>query len=301
MPESSKPRIIAGIPAYNEEKYIGTVVLNTRQYVDEVVVVDDGSSDDTSEVARLAGADVIRHPHNRGYGAAIKRILSEARKRDPDILVILDADAQHNPKEIPEMLVPIKDGFDLVIGSREQQSAGIPMYRKIGQRIILRSVNVLSKERLTDSECGFRAFSRKAIASLRPKEDGMAVSAETVAEAARRNLKVTQVPVSVQYTRDGSTLHPIAHGLSIITRVLVWISERKPLFFFGLGGALLIALGLVAGVFTFSLYSKSGVVSIAWTLVSIFFITIGSFSFFTGLILRSISGIIHSALSKNNN
>ena len=128
----------------------------------------------------------------------------------------------------------------------------------------------------------------------------MAISAETVDEAARRNLRITQVPVSVKYTPDGSTLNPIAHGLGVITRVLVWISERKPLFFFGLGGIVLITLGLIAGIFSISLYSRSGVVSIGWTLVSIFFITIGSFSFFTGLILRSISGIIHSALTKNN-
>lgn len=301
MPEPSKPRILAGIPAYNEEKYIGTLVLKTRQYVDEVVVIDDGSSDNTSEVARLAGADVVRHTHNRGYGAAIKRILSEARKRDSDTLVILDADTQHNPREIPEMLAPIKAGYDLVIGSREQQSKKIPLYRKIGQRVILRSVNVLSDKQLTDSECGFRAFSRKAISSLKPKEDGMAVSAETVDEAARRNLRITQVPVSVKYTPDGSTHNPISHGLGVITRVLVWISERKPLFFFGLGGIVLITLGMIAGIFSLSLYSRSGVVSIGWTLVSIFFITIGSFSFFTGLILRSISGIIHSALTKHNN
>ena len=128
----------------------------------------------------------------------------------------------------------------------------------------------------------------------------MAVSAETVAEAARKNLKVTQVPVNVKYTPDGSTHNPIAHGLGIITRVLVWISERKPMFFFGLSGVVLIILGLIAGIFSLSLYSASGVVSVGWTLVTIFFLTIGSFSFFTGLILRSISGIIHSALSKND-
>lgn len=297
---SKKPRIIAGIPAYNEENYIGTIVLNTRQYVDEVVVVDDGSSDGTAEIARLAGADVVQHKQNRGYGAAIKSILAEARKRDPDILVILDADTQHNPQEIPEIISPLKNGYDLVIGTREQQTVKIPLYRKIGQRLILRSVNVLSGERLSDSECGFRAFSRKAISSLRPKEDGMAISAETVDEAVRRNLRVTQVPVTVKYTPDGSTHNPIAHGLSIITRVLVWISERKPMFFFGLGGAILIVVGLIAGIFSLSLYSGSGVVSIGWTLVAIFFITIGSFSFFTGLVLRSISGIIHSALSRKD-
>ena len=298
----SKPsvlRVIAGIPAYNESKYVGTIVLSTRQYVDEVIVVDDGSTDNTVEIARLAGAEVVQHPRNRGYGAAIQTILDEARKRDPDILVILDADAQHNPKEIPNLLKPISEGYDLVIGSRKKQANKIPLYRRVGQRVISRSVNVLSNDQLTDSECGFRAFSRKAIATLNLKENGMAISAETVAEAARRNLKIAEVPVSVTYDKDSSTLNPVTHGLGVLTKIVVMISERRPLFFFGLAGTVLVIVGLFAGIFALRLYSSSGIVSVGWTLLSIFFIIIGAISFFTGLTLRSISSIIRSALTRD--
>jgi len=295
----SKLRVIAGIPAYNESKYVGTIVLSTRQYVDEVIVVDDGSTDNTVEIARLAGAEVVQHLRNRGYGAAIQTILDEARKRDPDILVILDADAQHNPKEIPNLLKPISEGYDLVIGSRKKQANRIPLYRRVGQRLISRSVNVLSNDQLTDSECGFRAFSRKAIATLDLKENGMAISAETVAEAARRNLKIAEVPISVTYNKDSSTLNPVTHGLGVLTKIVVMISERKPLFFFGLAGTLLVIIGLIAGIFALRLYSYSGIVSVGWTLLSIFFIIIGAISFFTGLTLRSISSIIRSALTRD--
>jgi glycosyltransferase involved in cell wall biosynthesis len=292
-------RVIAGIPAYNESKYVGTIVLSTRQYVDEVIVVDDGSTDNTVEIARLAGAEVVQHPRNRGYGAAIQTILDEARKRDPDILVILDADAQHNPKEIPNLLKPISEGYDFVIGSRKKQANKIPLYRRVGQRVISRSVNVLANDQLTDSECGFRAFSRKAIATLDLKENGMAISAETVAEAARRNLKIAEVPVSVTYDKDSSTLNPVTHGLGVLTKIVVMISERKPLFFFGLAGTLLVIIGLLAGIFALRLYSSSGIVSVGWTLLSIFFIIIGAISFFTGLTLRSINSIIRSALTRD--
>jgi glycosyltransferase involved in cell wall biosynthesis len=292
-------RVIAGIPAYNESKYVGTIVLSTRQYVDEVIVVDDGSTDNTVEIARLAGAEVVQHPRNHGYGAAIQTILDEARKRDPDILVILDADAQHNPKEIPNLLKPISEGYDLVIGSRKKQANKIPLYRRVGQRVISRSVNVLSHDQLTDSECGFRAFSRKAIATLDLKENGMAISAETVAEAARRNLKIAEVPVSVTYDKDSSTLNPVTHGLGVLTKIVVMISERKPLFFFGLAGTVLVIIGLLAGIFALRLYSSSGIVSVGWTLLSIFFIIIGAISFFTGLTLRSINSIIRSALTRD--
>jgi hypothetical protein len=158
---------------------------------------------------------------------------------------------------------------------------------------------VLSNDQLTDSECGFRAFSRKAIATLNLKENGMAISAETVAEAARRNLKIAEVPVSVTYDKDSSTLNPVTHGLGVLTKIVVMISERRPLFFFGLAGTLLIIIGLLAGIFALRLYSSSGIVSVGWTLISIFFIIIGAISVFNGLTLRSINSIIRSALTRD--
>src|SRR3989304_6205910 len=115
-PRQNRLKVIAAIPAFNEEKYIGTIVLKTRQYVDEVVVVDDGSTDQTANIARLAGANVIQHQQNRGYGASIQALLAAAKGKELDILVLLDGDFQHNPDEIPQLIQPISEGFDLVIG-----------------------------------------------------------------------------------------------------------------------------------------------------------------------------------------
>jgi glycosyltransferase involved in cell wall biosynthesis len=298
MAEPSRPRIIAGLPAYNEGKYIGSLVLDTRQYVDEVIVVDDGSSDNTARVAGLAGADVVRHPQNLGYGAAVRSLLAEARQRNADVLVILDADSQHDPREIPNLVKPLDHGYDFVIGSRENQTGKIPLYRRVGQKVILNSVSALSGTELTDSECGFRAFSKKAIATLDLKQDGMAVSAETIAEATRCNLKITQVPVSVTYHKDGSTLNPLSHGLGVFTRVLIMISEQRPLFFFGMTGAFLVVFGIITGVYTLQLYSISRVVSTGWALVTMLFLILGAGSVFSGLLLNTISRIIKDALSR---
>lgn len=274
------------MPAFNEEKYIGSLVLQTRQYVDEVIVVDDGSSDNTVEVAKLAGAKVVQHKGNKGYGAAIQSIFVEAKKINPDILVILDADGQHKPQEIPTLIKPIlNDDYDVVIGSRHEQEKKIPFYRRIGQKIILRSVKTISEDHLTDSECGFRAFSNKAIKALELRETGMAVSAETVAEATRKNLKITQVPVNVTYSKDSSTLNPVRHGLGVLTRILVMISEQRPLFFFGLGGLICATVGLGFGIRVVALFTDTRVLPTGNTLIAAALIIVGMFSVFTGLVL----------------
>lgn len=274
------------MPALNEEKYVGSLVLKTRQYVDQVIVVDDGSTDSTVEIARLAGAKVIQHKTNQGYGAAIQTIFSEAKKINPDVLVILDADAQHNPREIPRLIKPILNGdYDCVIGTRRGQVPKIPLYRRIGQRIILRSVKAISNNDLTDSECGFRAFSLKAVKAINIKEIGMAVSAETVAEAQRKNLKMTQVPVNVTYNKDSSTIHPVRHGLSVFNWILSNIADQRPLFFFGLGGLICIVIGLGFGIRVVAMFTDTRVLPTGNTLIAIAFIIVGVFSIFTGLVL----------------
>ena len=284
--QESRPKVIAAIPAFNEEKYIGTIVLKTSQYVDETIVVDDGSTDQTANVAKLAGATVIQHKPNKGYGASIQTLLAEAKKKDSDIVVLLDADSQHNPDEIPDLIKPILEGFDLVIGSRERQKVNIPAYRRVGQRVISYFSGILSRKRLLDSESGFRVFSRKAINILELRENGMAVSAETIAKAAEQGLKITEMPITISYAEDGSTLNPFVHGLGVLGRIIVMISERRPLFFFGLGGAVLIILGFLAGLRVLGIAFRGEGLAIGSTLVTFLLIIIGVFSMFTGIILH---------------
>ena len=284
----SRGKIIAAIPAFNEEKYIGTIVLKTKQYTDETIVADDGSSDQTANIARLAGATVIQHEKNKGYGATIKTLLAEALKRGADTLVLLDGDYQHNPDEIPDMIKPISEGFDLVIGSRQQQKHNIPGYRRIGQKVIGRFSKTLSGTALTDSESGFRAFSRKALESLDLKENGMAISAETISRATEKGLKITERPISIRYTEDGSTLHPVVHGVGVLGRIVAMISERRPLFFFGWGGSILVLAGLLAGLRAVNLVWAGGPAFNGWALASAFLLTIGTFSVFTGIILNTL-------------
>ena len=286
----SQPKTIAAIPAYDEEKYIGTIVLKARQYVDEVIVVDDGSTDNTSSVASLAGATVIRHDKNMGKGAAIQSILAEARKKNPDILILLDADFQHDPNEIPILIKPIiSDGFDLAIGSREQQRGKIPRYRRIGQRVLSYFSRILSKEKVIDSECGYRALSPRAIAELKLRQKGFAIETEMIAAATEKGLKITEVPISAIYTKDSSTLNPLSHGMGVLTWILAMISQRRPLLFFGIPGVVLVAAGLYLGMWVLDVAQGGGGVPAGRAMISILLVLAGVFSTFTGIILNAIS------------
>jgi glycosyltransferase involved in cell wall biosynthesis len=280
---------LAGIAAYNEARYVGSIVLQARQYVDEVIVIDDGSMDNTAGVAELAGATVVRHDQNRGKGAAIQSILAEAKKRNPDVLVLLDADAQHDPNEIPILIKSISEGFDLVIGSREAQEDKTPRYRRIGKKVIFHSSRLASKTNVYDSESGFRALSPKAINELELKANGFAVESEMITLAADKELKITEVPISNIYTRDGSTLHPIKHGIDVLSRIIVMVSERRPLFVFGLAGGILLVIGLVFGFRVINIAAATGNLAIGSAVLTALFIIAGILSIFTGIILNALT------------
>ncbi|MBA7716259.1 Undecaprenyl-phosphate 4-deoxy-4-formamido-L-arabinose transferase [subsurface metagenome] len=203
--------------------------------------------------------------------------------------MLIDADSQHNPEEIPHLTKPISEGFDLVIGSREEQADKTPRYRRIGQKILLYFTHILSRETLTDSESGFRALSWKAISELKLKENGFAIEAEMIASAKDKHLKITQVPISNIYTQDGSTLNPVVHGLEVLGRIIAMISERRPLFFFGLGGIILILLGFLAGIRVITITFGGGELAMGTALISILLLVIGSFSIFTGIILNVLT------------
>lgn len=174
-----RPKIIVAIPAYNEERFIFEVVRRARKYVDQVVVIDDGSTDCTAVVAEEAGAEIIRHELNRGKGCAVDTAFSVARHLDADILVLLDGDLQHDPDEIPLLLEALqREKADMVVGSRFLNGNKIPRYRRLGQEVLNIVTNLGSGVRLSDTQCGFRAFSKKAINSMSFTETGLAVESE---------------------------------------------------------------------------------------------------------------------------
>jgi glycosyltransferase involved in cell wall biosynthesis len=216
------PKIIVAIPAHNEEQFIGDIVTRAKKYADELIVVDDGSTDATSRVARAAGAEVIRHRKNRGAGAATKTAFEAAKKRHADILVTLDGDGQHNPDEIPRLLAPILKGkADLVIGSRFlRPNFQIPRYRKFGIDVITFLYNLGSKLKISDSQSCFRAQNRRLMEAVNITERGFSFSVQVLIQARRRGFTIKEVPVSCIYHPRGSSLNPVAHGLGVAFSVI---------------------------------------------------------------------------------
>jgi glycosyltransferase involved in cell wall biosynthesis len=224
---ASKPvylKVVAAIPCFNNEAFITDVVSKAKKYVDEVIVVNDGSSDRTAILAEDSGAFVVNHQINQGYGGAIQSCLSSARLKNADVLVTIDGDGQHCADEIPKLLNPIfEEGIDLVIGSRALDKwHDVPFYRKIGISFINDTWNFGSRVKVTDTQSGFRAYSKKAIDSLTLSETGMGISIEILEEIRRKKLAIREVPIRISYQNNNSKIgikavrHGFLVGLSVI-------------------------------------------------------------------------------------
>lgn len=220
--QKTRPIIMVAAPAYNEGQFIAEVVLNAGKYADEVTVVDDGSTDNTAQIAELAGASVIRHETNRGAGEATKSCFEEARRKGANVLVTLDGDGQHNADVIPQILAPILGGkADLVIGSRFLVNHGtIPRYRRFGINVITWLYNVGSKLRTSDAQSCFRAYSEKALHSLDITERGFGFSVELLIQARQRGLTIVDVPISCIYHSASHSANPLTHGLGVALTVV---------------------------------------------------------------------------------
>ncbi len=212
---------VAIIPAYNEEVAIGSIILRTLKYVDKVLIVNDGSDDATVEIAELAGADVINHTTNLGKGEALKSGFNAIG--DYDVVITLDGDGQHNPDEIPTLIKPIvEDGADLVNGSRYMNGPeeNTPAYRRVGQQGLDTATNVSAGIKVTDSQSGFRAFSKKACSCFRFYDTGFGIESEMLVDASEAGLKIVEVPITVRYDVDGSTKNPVTHGVGVLLKII---------------------------------------------------------------------------------
>lgn len=294
VPQKRRPlRVLAAIPAYNEGPTIGSVVLRAKQYAEEVVVIDDGSRDDTAEIASLAGAHVIQHARNLGKGTAVRSAWLFARERDPEVLVLLDGDHQHDPKDIPRVIEPVLAGdADVVLGVRWGKTSGMPLYRRIGKRALDYATAAATKNgMLTDSQCGFRVFSSRALKAIEPTDNGLSIESQMLMEAQETNLRIQEVNIDARYDLDGSTVTPGRHGSSVLGRIITLVSEKRPLLFFGVGGAALLLIASALGVIVLQTYYSTSPhqLAVGYMFIVVFFGMIGIITIFIGVTLNVLT------------
>ena len=287
-------KITIGLPAYNEEKNIASVITKLKKITDSIIVCDDGSSDMTSEISKNLGAVVISHKKNMGYGAALRTIFQKSVELDSDILVTFDADGQHRVEDINKILQPLENNeADVVIGSRFlDNESKIPNYRKIGIKVITKVTNASLKKKLTDSQSGFRAYNKQALTQISPSEMGMGISTEILIKASSKGLRIAEIPITVLYHDDSSTHNPVSHGTSVLVSTIKFTSIEHPLKFYGIPAIIFLIIGSTFTYLAIQYYVEIGRLNTNLTVIGAGAILIGLVLLISAILLYSLVSIV---------
>ena len=280
------------IPAFNEEQPITDVIKKSLSYVDKVIVCDDGSSDLTAEKAKIAGAVVIKHEKNMGKGHAMKSLFDYAKNVDADVIVTIDGDGQFLPEQIPGLLKPIlENSYDVVIGNRFSDDEEMPSYRKIGNKMLDKITKLAADLPFSDTQSGYRSYSKKAIRSINFSTSGFGVDSEILINAADKGLKITESKITVLYNTGlkTSTKDPVSHTMSVIASLLESIAIHHPLKYLGIPGMILLLIGLGFTGYSISNFNETGNFSLPSILTAMSSLIIGLILLLMSVVLYSIS------------
>lgn len=285
---------IVCIPAYNEEKTIADIVKRSLNFVDKVIVCDDGSQDFTSKRAEQSGAVIIKHEKNKGKGAAFKSLFNYAKKINADIMVTIDGDGQFLPEEINKLMNPIiEKNVDVVNGNRYDSNKEMPAYRQVGNKMLDKITQLASNLPFNDTQSGFRAYSKKAIESINFFTDGFGVDSEIIVDASNKGLKISEEKITVLYKTKGktSTKDPITHSAGVITSLIELIAINHPLKFLGIPGFILLIIGIIFSIIVLSIFNEDRFFSIPSTLVALGSLVLGIMLLLMSVVLFSIARI----------
>jgi glycosyltransferase involved in cell wall biosynthesis len=293
-------KIIVIIPAFNEERFIGSVLLKLKKFPVEVIVIDDGSTDDTAAIARMAGVVVFKQDSNQGKGTALNTGLHAARESSPDVIVMLDADGQHLPEDLPQIVRPILSGeADIVVGSRYiKNTSNTPLIRRWGHRFINLATTLPSGISVSDSQSGYRAFSRRAFELADFHSRDFSVESEMQFLAHEHNLKVMEVPITIRYT-DKAKRSPFSQGMTVLKGIIKLTGQYRPLLYFGLPGLALLTIGIGWGFFVVDRFTVTGRLATGYAMICLLLCIIGLIMLSTGFILHSVRGLLAEFLQSN--
>ena len=294
MKNSNILKITIGIPAYNEEKNIASIITELKKITDSIIVCDDGSSDMTSEISKNLGAVVISHKKNMGYGAAINSIFQKSKELNVDLLVTFDADGQHRVEDIQKVIEPIKNNVaDLVIGSRFlDKKSDVPNYRKIGIKVITKVTNASIRKKLTDSQSGFRAYNGQVLSQISPSDMGMGISTEILIKSSSKGLRIMEVPITILYSGNTSTHNPVSHGTSVLFSTIKFTSIEHPLKFYGIPSVIFLIIGVIFTTLAVQYYIDVGRLNSNLTLIGGGTVLIGIIFFICAVLLYSLVSVV---------
>ena len=283
---------VACIPAFNAENQINDVIKKSLNYVDKVLVCDDGSTDNTFENAKLTGAYVLKHEKNLGKGAALKTLFTKAKELNADIIITIDADGQFLPVEMVRLIEPIQNNnFDLVIGNRFLDKKEMPSYRKAGNKILDSFTKLAANLPFEDTQSGFRSYSKTAIEKLSFSSNGFGVDSEILIDAVNKNLKITEKYVTVIYNtgEKTSTKNPISHSVGVLASIIELIAINHPLRYLGIPGLIFLVIGIAYSIIAITLFNDTRYFSIPSTLLALGSLVIGLMLLLMSVVLYSIS------------
>ena len=288
-------KIAIGLPAFNEEKNIASIITQLKKKYKLIIVCDDGSSDLTAAISEEMGVVVVKHKKNLGYGAAIRSLFLKAQALDCDILVTFDSDGQHQISDIENVIKPIQNKeTNIVIGSRflGNVEGTLPTYRKLGIKAITNLVNSNTGNKITDSQSGFRGYDKKTLEKIIPSESGMGVSTEILIKANAQELKIIEVPITILYQKEISSQQTLSHGTSVILSTMKFISIEHPLKFYGVPGILFLTIGLFFIIWTVQEFSIGGSIITNISIIGIGSTILGSILTMTSIILYSVVSVV---------
>ena len=287
-------KITVGIPAFNEEKNIASIISRLKDFTDSIIVCDDGSSDMTAKIAEDMGAILVKHPKNLGYGAAIRTIFLKAKDLESDVLVTLDGDGQHQIMDVEKILKPIeKNQADIVIGSRFlDKKSDVPKYREFGINVITKVTNVTIKNKLTDAQSGLRAYSKKVLSEIAPSDSGMGISTEILIKSSSKGFKIVEIPITISYVGETSTQNPVSHGTSVLFSTIKYISIEHPIKFYGIPGFICLIVGFFFTYLAVQYYTEFGKLSTNLTILSAGTVLVCIILAITAVLLYSLVSVV---------
>ena len=247
----------------------------------------------TAEIAEALGATVARHSENLGKGAALRTLFARSREMDAEFIVTLDGDGQHDPAEISKVVQPLLDGdADIVNGSRLHGKVEMPMHRTFGNKILSFLTNRFAGRNLSDTQSGFRGYTKQALAMLNVTEDGLGVDSQILLDPGAKGLRIVEVPITCRYDGISPNRSTVRQGLHVVSAILRVVVERRPLIYLGLPGLVGILVGLALLTYALVLYNESAYFSIPISLMAVATGVVGILFTITSLILYSIGNLV---------